>query len=102
MLETNSKYEYYSIQDWENAAEYEIDPATIGQYTGLKDRNGTEIYEGDIAEWKDTDGNRRVDVVRYTYGGFHLCNTCYPVGHYTVHIIGNVHDNPELLGSEVE
>ncbi len=82
---------------------YEVDPATVGQYTGLKDRNGVEIFEGDIIR---IDG-MGVGVVDYEEGRFAMHRKeerfCWPVycridhSPFVPEIIGNIHDNPELL-----
>ena len=75
-----------------------VDPETVGQYTGLKDKNGVKIFEGDIVDWVDSDYYIRRDVVRWINGGLVLCNSSYTVGSYPQNkVIGNIHDNPELL-----
>lgn len=82
-------------------------PKTIGQYTGLKDKNRKKIFEGDIINVRFDFGYGLCDcpaVVVYDELGFKfksLAGIDYAVGDL-FEIIGNIHDNPELLECEVE
>lgn len=90
--------------------DYAVDPETIGQYTGLKDCDGKEIYEGDFIQSKKYPESEPL-LVEYNYGGFGYMyfGEFYLFGgnpNFTFkpfntdddfEIIGNIHDNPELL-----
>ena len=85
-------------------------PETIGQYTGLTDHNGQKIWEGDIAIVKH---NRFVEpkpfVVEWNFGdaGWNWkdaegnTDAMWSSIAETAEVIGNIHDNPELLGGDV-
>lgn len=93
---------------------YEIDPKTLGEYTGLTDKNGRRIFEGDIVhaiyrsdyvDEKDIDfGNGIIEYHGGYYGGAQWeINTIDEPGNKVFsakiecEIIGNIYDNPELL-----
>lgn len=86
-----------------------VDPATVGQYTGLTDKNGKRIFEGDVIKGLFLFGLEVLSVVDFEGGSFGLkwnrgdiaefspftsiCNVSFEV-------IGNIHDNPELIKEE--
>lgn len=101
----------------------EVDPATVGQFTGLKDKNGREIYEGSICEVEKTHQNygkylqmddawsteKRNYVCCFVDGAFRLRRTYlnkrkedrFEDGSFKgCEVIGNIHNNPELLKTE--
>ncbi|WP_297409570.1 YopX family protein [uncultured Alistipes sp.] len=104
-----------------------VDPATVGQFPNLHDKNGAEICEGDIlalpANGKEVEFEFvgweglyptyvRLYAVAYHAGecGFGLCfphealhdnpDICGLAGHDRMYIIGNIHDNPEILKTD--
>lgn len=84
-----------------------VDLVTVGQYTGLTDKHGRKIFEGDVMEF-DAYGLHYKGVVSFVDGNFCvMCNrpTASPfldsaIKQHDAVCIGNIHDNPELMEGE--
>jgi uncharacterized phage protein (TIGR01671 family) len=77
--------------------------AELMQYTGFKDKNGKEIYEGDILKIYTLYSDVKIEAVVFdmysfmTSGGYFL----YAFDeHYEIEVIGNIYENPELIPEE--
>lgn len=83
-----------------------VEPETVGQYTGLTDKNGTKIFEGDIVKYGDTVHNVVFEQRNGTayFGLVYSTLETLSFGYYQdlkqIEVIGNIYDNPELLGDE--
>ena len=94
----------FIIRTRDDEHEFYVDPATVGQFTGLRDDDGKKIYEGDVLKFVTARIHTPFVVTFFAAafrGHFLEKNGDYYTLEYLLRnearVIGNIHDNPELL-----
>lgn len=99
--------DHFRISTQNDLISFGVYPESVGQYTGLTDKNGKKIFEGDIVECCSK-GIRAQGAVQQRKDGMWIIHPAWQKHimwglcpdenmHTTVEIIGNIHDNPELI-----
>lgn len=105
----NEAQSHYIIPKGNRTLFYRVIPETVGQYTGIEDKNGNKIFEGDIVKYSNILFSDKdiIGEIKYRNGSFDFCDgsddsSVAPLGFVfdDIEIIGNIYDNPELLRGE--
>ncbi|MFC0903742.1 YopX family protein [Clostridium sp. MT-14] len=120
-IDDEQSFEYVSyirMPYGDHYVDIEIIPETVGEYTGLRDKNGREIYEGDICKELYEDGMETGEILQIIWSGYYKFDAKvikggvlteglnFPLWHWDkreengyrqLEVIGNIYENPEIL-----